>query len=100
MKLRHIQKALAVSLIVAAQIAVAQEKKPARGPATRPTTAPATRPAAPADPRTAFTKNVLASLNVALDAYEIDNGAYPTTEQGLKALIQQPQGLRTWHGPY
>src|SRR4030042_638609 len=26
----------------------------------------------------------------ALDAYELDNGSYPTAEQGLKALVETP----------
>ena len=42
-------------------------------------------------------------LGAALDAYRLDNGAYPTTEQGLAALWQLPQsGPRpgTWRGPY
>lgn len=30
------------------------------------------------------------SLEGALDMYNLDNGAYPTTEQGLKALVEKP----------
>ena len=29
-------------------------------------------------------------METALDAFEIDNGRYPTTEEGLPALIEQP----------
>ncbi|MCD3710141.1 type II secretion system major pseudopilin GspG, partial [Escherichia coli] len=29
----------------------------------------------------------------ALDMYRLDNGRYPTTEQGLEALIQQPANM-------
>lgn len=36
----------------------------------------------------------------ALDLYAIDVGGYPTTGQGLKALIANPGGLRGWNGPY
>lgn len=36
----------------------------------------------------------------ALDLYAIDTGRYPTTEQGLKALIADPGGVRGWKGPY
>lgn len=39
---------------------------------------------------------------MALDAYRLDNGRYPTTEEGLSALTRQPEaeaGLR-WRGPY
>jgi general secretion pathway protein G len=42
-------------------------------------------------------------LGAALDAYRLDNGRYPTTEQGLDALQVQPtlQPLPTnWRGPY
>jgi general secretion pathway protein G len=35
-----------------------------------------------------------------LDLYKLDVGTYPTTEQGLQALITQPQGVRHWSGPY
>ena len=31
-------------------------------------------------------------LGTALDLYKLDNGFYPGTEQGLQALIEQPQG--------
>lgn len=42
-------------------------------------------------------------LGAALDAYRLDNGRYPTTEQGLDALQLQPtfQPLPSnWRGPY
>jgi len=32
----------------------------------------------------------IASLETALKLYRLDNGIYPTTEQGLQALIQSP----------
>lgn len=35
-----------------------------------------------------------------LDMYKLDIGIYPTTEQGLQALITQPQGVARWNGPY
>ncbi|CAG9298381.1 type II secretion system major pseudopilin GspG [Celerinatantimonas diazotrophica] len=31
------------------------------------------------------------ALENALQMYKLDNGRYPTTEQGLKALVQKPQ---------
>ncbi len=34
------------------------------------------------------------SLESALDAYKLDNGFYPTTEQGLNALIVKPESGR------
>ena len=42
----------------------------------------------------------VAQLGVALNAFEIDTGRYPTTEEGLGALIEEPSGVREWHGAY
>lgn len=39
-------------------------------------------------------------LGAALDFFKVDNGRYPTSEEGLKALIEAPSGLATWNGPY
>ena len=35
-----------------------------------------------------------------LDIYRLDVGTYPTTEQGLLALIERPSGVTRWNGPY
>src|ERR1700730_3054705 len=35
-----------------------------------------------------------------LDIYKLDVGTYPTTDQGLQALITKPQGVTRWSGPY
>ncbi len=35
-----------------------------------------------------------------LDIYKLDVGVYPTTDQGLQALIAKPQGVTRWSGPY
>jgi general secretion pathway protein G len=40
------------------------------------------------------------TLGLALDMYEADIGSYPTTEQGLDALIIKPEGVLNWRGPY
>lgn len=45
-------------------------------------------------------KTDISTLSGALDAYEIDNGSFPTTEQGLNALAENPGGLTTWKHPY
>lgn len=42
----------------------------------------------------------IANLEVTLDAMEIDTGRYPTTEEGLKPLLEEPADVRDWHGPY
>ena len=42
-------------------------------------------------------------LGVALDNYRLDNGFYPTTEQGLAALREKPAQApvpASWRGPY
>lgn len=35
-----------------------------------------------------------------LDHYRLDNNRYPTTEQGLVALITRPTDTPKWQGPY
>lgn len=45
----------------------------------------------------------LKQIGMALDMYAADNGQYPTTEQGLSALIRQPTSPpepMDWNGPY
>lgn len=47
--------------------------------------------------------DIEANLTTALDLYELDNGQYPTTEQGLRALVQKPSSSPVpdnWNGPY
>jgi len=39
-------------------------------------------------------------LTTILDLYKLDTGSYPTTEQGLQALVARPTGLTSWNGPY
>lgn len=39
-------------------------------------------------------------LSKALDAYRLDVGRYPTTEQGLAALNRRPDNEPRWQGPY
>lgn len=36
----------------------------------------------------------------ALDTYRLDTGHYPTTEQGLQALVERPSEEAKWSGPY
>lgn len=35
-----------------------------------------------------------------LDLFHLEVGRYPTTEEGLQALSDEPAGLRGWNGPY
>jgi len=53
--------------------------------------------------RAAARADIEANLTTALDLYELDNGRYPTTDQGLKALITKPSSSpvpMNWSGPY
>jgi general secretion pathway protein G len=36
----------------------------------------------------------------ALEIYMLDTGKFPTTEQGLGALVQDPGNVPGWSGPY
>lgn len=40
------------------------------------------------------------SLEKALHQYRLDVGTYPTTEQGLNALLTAPANEPRWQGPY
>lgn len=42
----------------------------------------------------------LEDLTAALDLYRLEVGSYPTTDEGLEALVVKPQGARNWNGPY
>jgi general secretion pathway protein G len=39
-------------------------------------------------------------LSSALDMYKLDVGRYPTTDEGLAALVEQPGSAKYWNGPY
>lgn len=39
-------------------------------------------------------------LGAGLDLYHLEVGNYPTTEQGLEALVAEPPGVDGWNGPY
>ncbi len=42
----------------------------------------------------------LSSLGKAVQAYRMDTGRYPTTEEGLNALMVAPGNEARWRGPY
>lgn len=44
----------------------------------------------PDEARVVAAKHDISALGQALKLYKLDNGSYPTTEQGLKALIAKP----------
>ncbi|HNV86824.1 MAG TPA: type II secretion system major pseudopilin GspG [Candidatus Omnitrophota bacterium] len=52
---------------------------------------------------TAAKADVTVNIPTALKLYELDNGFFPSTEQGLMALIKKPAGSpapNNWNGPY
>ena len=50
--------------------------------------------------RVAAATTDIANLGVALDSFEVDIGRYPTNDEGLKALMEQPGNAKDWKGPY
>lgn len=44
--------------------------------------------------------DVSANIPLALDLFEMDNGRFPATEEGLSALRSNPASLPNWKGPY
>jgi general secretion pathway protein G len=45
-------------------------------------------------------KTQIELFGTALDAFRLDTGRYPTTEEGLKALREKPSNVDGWQGPY
>ena len=55
------------------------------------------------DAKSTTAKTQIELFSVALDGYRLDNGAYPTTDQGLAALRERPTRApvpANWRGPY
>jgi general secretion pathway protein G len=50
--------------------------------------------------RVSVAKQSIERIGSVLDMYKLDVGTYPTTDQGLGALVEQPTGVTTWNGPY
>jgi general secretion pathway protein G len=50
--------------------------------------------------KTKAAKVQIEDLSATLDMYKLDAGSYPTTEQGLQALIEAPDTAKHWNGPY
>ena len=42
----------------------------------------------------------MGQIGQTLDLYKLETGRYPTTQEGLQALISAPPGLSNWNGPY
>ncbi|MCX7013139.1 MAG: type II secretion system major pseudopilin GspG [Candidatus Sumerlaeota bacterium] len=58
------------------------------------------------DAKVSVAKSDIATLVTALESFQMDMGRYPTTEEGLTALLQAPAtdetdtSAGTWKGPY
>ncbi len=55
------------------------------------------------DAKVSAAQSQIEIFGLALDAYRMDNDQYPSSAQGLAALIQLPSGeppARRWRGPY
>ena len=53
--------------------------------------------------KTAARTDIESNISTALDLYKMDVGQYPTTEQGLSALLAPPTASpvpANWNGPY
>lgn len=48
----------------------------------------------------AVAKAQITAFEKALDTYRIDVGRFPTTEEGLAALLENPGSNPKWNGPY
>lgn len=50
--------------------------------------------------RVTVARQTVERLGSVLDIYQLDNGRYPSTDQGLAALNTRPTGSTGWNGPY
>lgn len=44
--------------------------------------------------------DIQANISTGLKLYELDNGNFPTSEDGLGALLNKPSSASSWNGPY
>ena len=42
----------------------------------------------------------ISQISQTLDLFKLEIGRYPTTQEGLQALITAPTGVANWNGPY
>ena len=52
------------------------------------------------DAKVATAKANIAELDSALERYNVQMDAYPSTEEGLAALVRRPVSGGAWNGPY
>ena len=44
--------------------------------------------------------DINANIATGLKLFELDNGTYPSTDEGLNALLTKPGNAKNWNGPY
>lgn len=42
----------------------------------------------------------ISQIGSTLDLFKLEVGRYPTTQEGLQALVTAPSGVSNWSGPY
>lgn len=42
----------------------------------------------------------ISMLETAVDSFEIDAGRHPSTDEALASLVERPDGVKDWQGPY
>jgi len=52
------------------------------------------------DARVKAAKLQIEALSSALDLYFLDTGRYPSSSEGLQALVRKPGNIDVWNGPY
>jgi general secretion pathway protein G len=45
-------------------------------------------------------KTDISVLEGAIDAFQVDTGRFPTNEESLTVLVDMPQNVKNWQGPY
>ena len=48
----------------------------------------------------AASADINANIATGLKLYELDNGGFPNTQEGLNALLIKPSSAKNWNGPY
>ena len=52
------------------------------------------------DSKTKTSKLQIEDFGAGLDLFALDVGRYPSTEEGLQALVADTGGIKKWNGPY
>jgi general secretion pathway protein G len=50
--------------------------------------------------RISVARQSIERIGSTLDLYKLDVGSYPTSEEGLQALVERPTSVDNWNGPY